>query len=67
MEMEKMPFFGKALVEEIKNDPNMQGQTAFVMFMAKDVSLAGPKSYGAMDSGDAAEDDGQNGASGWQK
>ena len=67
MEMEKMPFFGKALVEEIKNDPNMQGQTAYVMFMAKDVSLAGPTAYDGIDSSGAEEEGGQNGASGWQK
>ncbi len=40
-EMENIPFVGKIIVDEMKNDPNMGGNTKMVFFLAKEVERVG--------------------------
>jgi len=55
MEMEKMPFIGKAITEEMKKDPSLQGNTQVVFFVAKEVTLAAANT-GSTGGGDSAAD-----------
>lgn len=41
-ELGKTPFIGKAFVEEMEKEPDLKGQTQFIFFVAKEVSLAPP-------------------------
>jgi len=66
MELEKMPFIGSMLVEQIKSSPEFQGNTSMVFFMAKEVSRVGVAD--AADEGeDAEQPETGEGASGWMK
>lgn len=40
-ELEKIPFVGKIIVDEMKNDPNLGGNTQMIFFLAKEVERVG--------------------------
>jgi hypothetical protein len=80
MDLSKMPFMGQMIKDEMAKDPTFQGNTAFIMFVAKQVELvggasgesAGSTENAAPESGDApaAEDtagsgESSSGDSGW--
>jgi hypothetical protein len=41
LELEKIPFVGKIIVDEMKNDPNLGGNTQMIFFLAKEVERVG--------------------------
>ncbi|MBN2081739.1 hypothetical protein JW859_05955 [bacterium] len=66
MELEKMPFFGGMIAEELKNSPEFQGNTSMVFFMAKEVTRVGVADQ-TNSAADTAPPDAGEGASGWMK
>ena len=67
MELEKLPFVGKQIAEEMANEPALQGRTMMIFVMAKEVTRIGVADGAPAESADAATDQEAADDSGWLK
>ena len=61
MELEKMPFVGKTIADEMRSDPQLAGNTKLVFFIGKGVELVEGGSGGGSSSGGGNTDTGGDG------
>jgi hypothetical protein len=61
MELEKMPFFGKTIADEMRSDPEFSGNTKMIFFMGKGIEIVGAGGGGGGSDTNASNDTGGDG------